>query len=127
MQIMIKTTLLISFALLFSGCATFFSGSSEVITISSNPPGASVVIDGKEQGKTPYAFGHRRKLKQTTIELQYDGYESQSFLLGKRFNGASGLNAMCFFCWIVDISTGAIIRYGPVDYHVTMKTLEASN
>ena len=127
MQIMKKTVLILSFTFLFSGCATFFSGSSEVITISSNPPGASVIIDGKERGKTPYAFGHRRKLKQTTIELQIDGYESQSFLLGKRFNGASGLNAMCFFCWIIDISTGAIIRYGPADYHVMLQSVDESD
>jgi diacylglycerol kinase family enzyme len=37
----------------FTGCGLIFDGTKEEVTIQSDPPGATVRVDGQPRGKTP--------------------------------------------------------------------------
>ncbi|MBX3339936.1 MAG: PEGA domain-containing protein, partial [Nitrospira sp.] len=62
-----------------SGCATIVHlGSSEELNVSSEPSGATVLIDGTERGVTPLATKVERK-KDHAVVLTKEGFEeSQS-------------------------------------------------
>ena len=60
--------------LLNIGCATITRGSKQEISISSEPPGASVTIDNQHYGVTPTAVQLPRS-KPHSVFLQLEGYE----------------------------------------------------
>ncbi len=56
-----------------TGCATAVYGTSEDIPVASEPPGASVVVDGKPVGETPLTVKLRRN-DSHDIQIQKSGY-----------------------------------------------------
>lgn len=60
------------------GCATLIYGRSESVPVHSDPPGATVIVDGKPVGDTPLNVSLRRKdLHDVRIEKTgYIGYET---------------------------------------------------
>ena len=119
---MIKTTAtLLVVSLLLSSCATIFTGTSDTIMIDSEPEGARVLINGIEQGRTPATVNVKRKLGETFVELRLDGYENRTFVLGQEFNNVSIINLLCLLCWGVDAATGAIKKYNPNGYEMTLE------
>ena len=58
---------------MFSNCATIIHGSRQSVSISSNPTKALVVIDGRDEGKTPITVNLSRK-DYHTVEINLDGY-----------------------------------------------------
>lgn len=96
---------------LSSGCATIFSGTSDRITIESEPPGAKIRIDGLDRGRTPATIKVKRPgLAVNVVTLLLDGYENRTFVLQKRFNAVSVLNLVCPLCWLIDVATGAVFK-----------------
>lgn len=75
-------TLLFVFYLFFScsGCATLFAGGSEEISLSSDPSGAKVLVNGQNEGKTPMTF-KAKKGKEYDFEFVKEGFESKTFRL----------------------------------------------
>lgn len=57
---LIKKLIIILFSIYFlincSGCATLFAGGSEEISVTSDPDGAKVLVNGQNEGKTPMTF-----------------------------------------------------------------------
>lgn len=115
------TLLLASMTLLLStSCATIVSGSKQKIEIHSTPSNASVYVDNKEVGKTPY----NTKLKKNqsyTLKIESEGYEAYKTDLARSFNawyigniGFGGLIGL-----IVDPITGAIHKLKPVQYNAS--------
>lgn len=66
--------------LLYSGCATIFSGGKEDISLSSEPSGAKVLVNGQNEGVTPTTLAFK-KGKEYTIEFVKDGYHSKTLRL----------------------------------------------
>ncbi|SRR5579885_665601 len=57
-----------------SGCATITGGTGpQKIKVASNPPGATVIVDGQPCGMTPATLNLDRKVEHR-IELEKDGY-----------------------------------------------------
>lgn len=76
MKKLIVYLILILFVI-YSGCATIFVGSKEEISLSSEPSGAKVLVNGGNEGKTPLTILLKRG-KDYTIEFVKDGYESKT-------------------------------------------------
>lgn len=98
---------LLAAAAIFNGCATLFHGSTDMITLSSQPIGARVTVNGQDMGATPL----RLKLlaKHTySIGFHKDGYKPKIVLVNNSVGAGwiildvlGGLLPM-----IVDASTG---------------------
>lgn len=115
-------TCLCAAALVFAGCATIFSGTSDDITFRSEPSGAQVMIDGIMVGTTPVTVPvDRPGLDDSRVTVQLDGYEPRTFELDKEFNTVSILNVFVWPGFIVDALTGALFKYDRTAYTVNMQ------
>ncbi len=113
-------------AAVLPGCATIFTGTSDTIRFESEPEGARIFIDGIERGRTPASVSVSRSAfddKQVTLRL--DGYEDRTFVLDKRFNAVSILNLAGLLGWGVDFATGAVMKYDPEMYSITLDSERA--
>ena len=95
-------------ACLSSGCATIFSGNNGVISFSSDPSGASILIDGQNRGVTPstleleYDRGYM-------VELKLDGHQTGRYQIHQKFGVGyliGDLFVPFFIGLIVDVITG---------------------
>lgn len=104
-----------------SGCATVFTGTHDEVTIRSEPEGATIYVDGLEEGVTPATLDIKRPgVTKTEVTLQLDGYEPTTFVLRKEFNAVSVINLACVLCWAVDVATGSITKYRPSGYDIAL-------
>jgi len=109
-------------AFLLTSCATLFTGSTDNITINSEPEGAMILVEGIELGRTPATVTVKRPgLGNKTVTLQLEGYEDRVFILQKEFNVIALLNFGGFVGWIVDIATGAVMKYNPKNYDMKLR------
>ncbi|MFW9603989.1 MAG: PEGA domain-containing protein [Trichlorobacter sp.] len=115
---------------LLSGCASIMDGRDQEMTFRSVPEGASVLINGREIGKTPY-IGKIDRKKDQILTFQKDGYKSENLSLTTNTNGwfignvifgVSGL-----FSSTTDASNGSMYQYSPSFYQVTLSPLTASD
>lgn len=65
---------------IYSGCATIFSGGKEDISLSSEPSGAKVLVNGQNEGVTPITLAFK-KGKEYTIEFVKEGFNSKTLRL----------------------------------------------
>ena len=113
---------ILSTFLLYTGCATIFSGGKDDIDLSSEPTGAKVFVNGLEKGKTPLRL-HLKKGKEYGIEFKMDGYQSRNFTLSYSLGaGWLILDILCGLVGIiVDAATG---NWNGFDYDAYKATLE---
>jgi hypothetical protein len=113
---------IVALGLMTSGCATVFEGTSQEITITTNPPGASCVFDrqGKEVGaigNTPGTANIRKSKYDITIRCEKPGYQTAEYLNHSgttatiAANVAADLLLTGGLSSIVDSSTGADNKY----------------
>jgi hypothetical protein len=93
-----------------SGCGTLFSGTSELVTITSLPEKAKVYVNGLYIGVTPVPTSLKRDQDHSVI-VKKDGYEDASAVLTRKFNAVSILNTISILCWIVDAVTGGMWKF----------------
>ena len=97
--------------LFLSSCATIFCGSKKRIVLDSNIPEAkTVTVDGfKYHNVTfPFSVKVRRGFDETLITSKAEGYEPETLIIYKSFNGVSALNLLNILGWAIDAATGAI-------------------
>lgn len=88
----------IYFLLCYSGCATLFAGGNEEISVSSDPDGAKVLVNGQNEGKTPMTFV-AKKGKEYSLEIIRQGFVNKTYRLS--YSAGAG--------WIIlDILTGLV-------------------
>lgn len=113
-----------------SGCATMIDGRDQEMTFRSVPEGASVLINGREVGKTPYISKIDRK-KDQMLTFQKDGYKSENLSLTTNTNGWFIGNVIFGVLGLVssttDASTGAMYQYSPSFYQVTLTPLTSKD
>jgi hypothetical protein len=73
-------------ALLFSGCASIISGTTQQLTFISNPEGAEVNVSGRIIGKTPITTTLKKKSGQSVVFTK-PGYKQMSLALDTRLDG----------------------------------------
>lgn len=97
-------------AVTFSGCATVLSGTSQKITIDSEPQGALVQI-GHQTGRTPVTMTIP-KGKDYEVVVSVVG-RKRVIPLTRTFDTIGFLNVLFFPGFIVDAATGALMKYEP--------------
>jgi hypothetical protein len=122
MRTFATTVALVAFAAFCTSCATLFTGTNDNIHFSSEPQGASVVIDGIVVGQTPATITVRRPgLNDQQVTLRMDGYDPMTFTLSKSFNTVAILNLASPIHWAIDVVTGAVMRYDRSSYSVDLE------
>lgn len=137
-----KTTqnLLLTFLViaLLTSCASIIHGSKQSVNFSSIPPGAKIVIDGKDYGITPKSIELKRKgrlkgedsnKKEYNVTIELDSYypyeikitrEMDGWFLGNLlFGGLIGI--------IIDASNGAMYKLTPDQVIAQMGKATAMN
>jgi hypothetical protein len=105
-----------------SGCATMFTGTSQQVTVSSQPSGARVFVNGNYYGVTPVALMLKTR-RDYNIILQRDGFQDTTASVARRFNPVALLNVFSLLCWVVDGFSGALWRLDRGGIYVTLLPL----
>ena len=120
--------LLITTAMLFTGCAYILSTDSQDISISSSPAGAQVMIKttgGIEvfTGTTP-AQAHLKRKNEYIIDITLEGHKTKQVHLAKSLNKKTFWNLLNggIGGWIVDGVSGAIWKLEPETITITLQT-----
>ena len=121
MKRILPLTILAVMALTFTSCATLFTGTTQSVTIDSQPQGANIVVDGQLLGTTPARVRLDRDLNAIFddgkyIRLEKDGFIPDGYILGADIEPFCVLNMFNVFFWAVDGATGALMRYDS-DYY----------
>lgn len=112
-------------SLLFTsfGCATLFSGSTDMVTFTSDPAGAEVLIGGLSRGTTPVTIPVKRAgFGSRNVTMRMEGMNPVTFEMSSSFNTVSLLNILVPVGFIVDAATGSITKYSQQNYNVNMRT-----
>ncbi len=138
---------LLVIAFLMFGCATFFTGATDTITLQSSPNANYKIFKTNEvhiapeirprgrlrykifetngvpiaQGVTPSEI-RLNKDGEYTVEIYLEGYKKQSFFISKEFNAVSVLNLGNVLFWAIDYLTGAMFRLNPTYIRVDLDT-----
>lgn len=100
--------------LLFSGCSTIVNGTTQSVSISSDPQGADVLVDGEFVGNTPVAVDLKRKHNHL-VTVSLDGYETQQIAINKVMSGAVAGNILAggLIGWGIDAANGSQYKLKP--------------
>lgn len=104
-----------AFAVLSPGCATVAGGAKDQkVKITSEPPGAAVLVDGQSYGVTPAEVPLSRKTEHV-VQLQHPGYEPVQVSLKRSLNPWLLGNIVVggFLGIVVDVCTGATHTLSP--------------
>lgn len=107
--------------LLFSSCASIFTGSKRSVLFESNPSGAKVYVNGFEKGTTPVQIEVKAEDR---IDFKLDGYKERVVVMDHKFNLVAILNGFSIIGWGIDALTGSLKR---VDTKYVKVDLEASS
>ena len=121
------TTIIVAVAsmTMLSSCATMFTGTTQKVTITSNPPAADVIINGVTRGVTPLELSIKKEIKGQPIELKKGGYESKTFMPTTTFNSTAILNIFTGLVgFAVDYATGSLMKYDPTTYDLTLEKVK---
>jgi len=120
------TIFLATTMLFMTSCATLFTGTKDRISFNTEPPGATIYIDGVEQCKTPCSLKVTRSINDTDVEFKLDGYETRLITLSKEFNVVSVLNLGNLLSWGIDFLSGAVMKYDKKSYDITLDSKKTS-
>lgn len=123
MNRLVSLLLVASLALLGS-CATIFTGTTQKVTIDSEPSKATVRINGLEKGTTPTTVKLKKSNDPPAIVLEKEGYEDATFFPDHTFNGVAVLNLLDWLGWLIDFATGALWKYSPSYYKIKLQPEE---
>jgi hypothetical protein len=68
--------LIFAMALALSGCATILKGTTDHITVVTDPPGARVSVNGEDKGVSPVTFPIASD-QTASIQVTKDGYQTE--------------------------------------------------
>jgi hypothetical protein len=103
------------------GCGTIIHGGSQDVSITSDPSGATVEIDGTEVGDTPVTRSLDRG-SQHTVAISMDGYETEQVSIQKSVDGWVAGNILFggLIGLAVDASTGGMYKLSPTQVQQTL-------
>lgn len=124
----IKSTF-IFMLLLVSGCASIVDGKQQQMTFNSNPQGANVIFNGLPIGVTPVTTSVQRGNMPVVIRFVKDGYKDYEV------SATTGLNNWFWgniisggvYGSTTDYITGAMNKFEPGNYMVTLTPSETTN
>jgi hypothetical protein len=113
---------LCGFILLISGCATVVNGTHQEIGVSSNPSGASVLVDNQKSLVTPASVDLKRNQSHTFV-FRKDGYKDDSFVITSGTSGWVWGNILIGTA--VDFASGGARKLSQESVHVSLVPLSA--
>jgi len=84
--------LLLCSIMCLGGCALATNGRTQVIPVASEPPGATIYVDGSPAGSTPSVVEVARSSKSILIRLERDGYRPAEVALTRKPGAAAHLS-----------------------------------
>ena len=100
--------------LVFPGCATVTQGPTERVRIASNPPRATVFVNGKMVGRAPVMVTFSR-FQAPRLRLEMPGYEPFDLHLEKQLTyNVLGNVFLLYTPIIIDAATGSIFEFKAV-------------
>lgn len=104
------------------GCATIVNGTTQKISVSSDPPGATVTVDGNEVYTTPATIKVSRK-RDHVVTIAKEGFATEQIPLIRTLSGAVAGNILAggLIGWGVDAISGAQFKIMPKTITVSMK------
>lgn len=122
---MLRVLIVLPLAML-SACATIVTGTSQTVTVSTEPAGATCTFDraGSRVGAVPTTPGSVRLSKSgkdLSVECAKDGYETATLQQPSSFNGVTFGNVLAggVIGFVVDASSGANFEY-PADIRLAL-------
>lgn len=106
--------------LLVVGCATVFTGTTDKITITTDPDDAKVYMDGRLVGTGKTTLNISRSGAPPSIKVEKRHYQPQEFAPKSEFNWVAMFNSTFVLSWGTDILSGAVVRYSKNKYHVQL-------
>jgi hypothetical protein len=103
-----------------SSCATVFSGTHQIVRIDSNPSGATVEVNGIDQGVTPVDISLKKGFSGQRLLLKKQGFEETVFVPTVKLNPVTFINVVALIGFGVDAATGAMMRYDQPVYMVPL-------
>ena len=96
-----------------SGCATIMAGGSDQVKVMTNPPGATVFVDGKPRGQTPAVIDLDRKRDHGELRLELTGFQPVRIVRDKHINDWIFGNILIggLIGILIDIATGNASRF----------------
>ncbi|MFO0581961.1 MAG: hypothetical protein U0229_06800 [Anaeromyxobacter sp.] len=118
------SALAVSAAAVLAGCATIFTGTSDVLRFEANVPNVKLTVDGQYLGELPLTVPMSRNFmggRQFIAKFERAGYQTQEFQLRREFNAVAILDvSSTITSGGIDLITGALMKFSPLDYHVQM-------
>jgi hypothetical protein len=96
-----------SLLLLLTSCASILTGSSRAVLFESNPSGATVVVNGMEQGTTPTTI---KVEAEDRVDFRLDNYRERVVVMDSDFNLVAIINGFSIIGWGIDALTGSLKR-----------------
>lgn len=107
-----------------SGCATIMNGAHQRMSVSSNPSGADVIVDGTKQGMTP-TFVELSRNDEHIVTLKKEGHGQQDVALSGNVSGWVWGNIIFgifgLVGWAIDGATGAMYTIEPNNISATIQ------
>jgi hypothetical protein len=105
-----------------TGCATIMTGTNQEVSFNSNPPGATVIVNGRTIGITPVSTALKKEGEQP-MTFKKDGYQDLTLQLESRTTSWFWGNIVIggFFGSTTDAASGAMNEYSPGQYLVTLQ------
>ena len=100
-------TMILAGMLLFSSCASIFTGSKRSVLFESNPSGAKVYVNGMEQCISPCNVKVRNDDR---VDFRLEGYKERVVVMDADFNLVAILNGFSIVGWGIDALTGSLQR-----------------
>lgn len=107
----------------FSGCSTIIKGTTQVVTVTSEPSNAEVRIDGNNMGKTPLSVS-LKKNTYSSITVSKSGYSTQIKQMQKSYDPVTLLSTFWDLS-TTDMISGAAYEYQPNTYHFSLEKEES--
>ena len=108
--------------LAIAGCATILKGTSQIVSINSNVKGATVIVNGKNVGVTPFNGQIERK-SGTTVIVQKAGYDTKTFTMTTEIESVFWGNIIIggVLGSTTDLATGAMYYYAPATLQIDLE------
>ncbi|MGB9151557.1 MAG: hypothetical protein WCD70_00535 [Alphaproteobacteria bacterium] len=103
---------------MLSGCVSMFGDSSDKITVHSNDPAATILVNGNEVGQGSVVYPLPRG-KTAILTATKNGCADRSVPTDQSIDGLYWLNIFVWPGLVVDMATGAMKKADPTDYTVT--------
>lgn len=98
---------MIVFCLLFTSCATVFTGAKRSVLFESNPTGAKVFVNGFEQCTSPCQI---KVKKDDRIDFKLENFKEKVVIMDADFNLVSIINGFSIIGWGIDAISGSLQR-----------------